>query len=127
MPATDIASARLRRHHHAVAAPRLGLVQRGVGELQPFIDVAGAREQRGDADAGGHVQLGADLHRDGLDALLDAMPLTEPAPEARELTHVLPGLAEQHLRMAVKRVTKPSGRTELVLLSIELLAAEPPG
>ncbi|MDZ4292420.1 MAG: chemotaxis protein CheB [Hydrogenophaga sp.] len=58
--------------------------------------------------------------------LLDTVPPAERIFEARELTHVIPGMGPQNLRLSARRVTEKGGSTELLLLSIEVLPDHPP-
>ena len=58
--------------------------------------------------------------------LLDTVPPAERTFEARELTHVIPGMGPQNLRLSARRVTEKGGSTELLLLSIEVLPDHPP-
>lgn len=58
--------------------------------------------------------------------LLDVVPPAERTFEARELTHVFPGLGERHLRLSARRVAEKGGSTELVLLNFEMLSNRPP-
>ena len=58
--------------------------------------------------------------------LLDTVPPAERTFEARELTHVIPGMGPQNLRLSARRVTENGGSTELLLLNIEVLPDHPP-
>lgn len=58
--------------------------------------------------------------------LLDTVPPAERTFEARELTHVIPGVGPRNLRFSARRVTENGGSTELSLLSIEVLPDHSP-
>jgi len=53
--------------------------------------------------------------------LLDRVAPAERTFEACELTHVIPGMGPQNLRLSARWVTEQGGSAELLLLSIEML------
>ena len=56
-------------------------------------------------------------------ALLDAMPSESRAFDARELSHTFPDQRNLKLKLTARCVAESSGRTELILLAIEVLNA----